>query len=88
MNQKRNQIVITDLKIWNWTRLLISRSPVRARQGAQKVSLKVFKSWGFFIVESHQTLTTRGNQKANQWGLSCCCVIVKWVIISQLFVVD
>mgnify|MGYP001549435482 CR=1 FL=1 len=34
MNQKRNQIVITDLKTWNWTRLLISRSPVRARQGA------------------------------------------------------
>jgi hypothetical protein len=37
MNQKRNQIVVTDLKIWSWTRLLISRSPVRARQGAREV---------------------------------------------------
>ena len=36
MNQKRNQIVATHFKIWNWTRLLISRSPVRARQGAPK----------------------------------------------------
>ncbi|UCH65894.1 MAG: hypothetical protein JSW63_01815, partial [Ignavibacterium sp.] len=36
--QIRNQIVIPDLKIWNWTRLLISPDKVgiRARQGAQK----------------------------------------------------
>ena len=38
MNQKRNQIVVTDLKTCYLPRLLISpaKGGVRARQGAQK----------------------------------------------------
>jgi hypothetical protein len=51
MNQKRNQIDITDLKTCYLTRLLISRSPVRARQGAQPDGMTGIKWFPFFSLK-------------------------------------